>query len=155
MFIEGSLPRASRRLIVLSYLDHVVCVAPWTILSRDRGEEHLWDESTMLQPEPEHDTSSRGSSSRRSGGGAGGRRRAAGGAGARATKLGATHGNKLAQSTIDTRVSRTKAVAVIGAGVSGLVCASELRQAGLMVRVIEMGRGPGGRLATRREAVRG
>jgi renalase len=41
-------------------------------------------------------------------------------------------------------------VAVIGAGVSGLVCASLLRLAGYSVAVIEKSRGVGGRLATRR-----
>ena len=41
-------------------------------------------------------------------------------------------------------------VAVIGAGVSGLVCAQRLRQLGLRVVVIEKSRGLGGRLATRR-----
>ena len=51
---------------------------------------------------------------------------------------------------MDTRVVRSKSVVVVGAGISGLVCASELSQAGIDVTVVEMGRGPGGRLATRR-----
>eukprot|EP01051_Picozoa_sp_SAG22_P001412 SAG22_NODE_55_length_23749_cov_24.622918_4_plen_519_part_00 len=94
--------------------------------------------------------------SRRTGGGAAGggtggaaassRRRGGG-----ATKL-ADGGGKLAQSTMDSRITRTRNVAVIGAGISGLVCASELTKAGVSVTVIEMGRGPGGRLATRRES---
>ncbi|MDZ7960348.1 MAG: NAD(P)/FAD-dependent oxidoreductase [Aulosira sp. DedQUE10] len=41
-------------------------------------------------------------------------------------------------------------VAVIGAGMAGLVCAQQLRQAGYSVIVVEKSRGLGGRLATRR-----
>eukprot|EP00667_Euglena_gracilis_P028627 EG_transcript_36773 len=41
-------------------------------------------------------------------------------------------------------------VAVLGAGMSGAVCAWALRRAGLAVTVFEMGRGAGGRMATRR-----
>lgn len=41
-------------------------------------------------------------------------------------------------------------VAVIGAGVSGLVCARLLRDRGCRVEVFDKARGPGGRLATRR-----
>ncbi|TAF02556.1 MAG: FAD-dependent oxidoreductase [Nostocales cyanobacterium] len=41
-------------------------------------------------------------------------------------------------------------IAVIGAGISGLVCAQRLRQAGYTVVVVEKSRGVGGRLATRR-----
>lgn len=41
-------------------------------------------------------------------------------------------------------------VAVIGAGLAGLVAARELRAAGLDVTVVDKGRSPGGRLATRR-----
>jgi renalase len=41
-------------------------------------------------------------------------------------------------------------VAVIGAGLAGLTCAQELRQAGYSVVVIEKSRGVGGRVATRR-----
>ncbi len=43
-------------------------------------------------------------------------------------------------------------VLVIGAGVSGLLCASQLQDAGLKVRVVDKGRGPGGRISTRRQA---
>ncbi|MCY1045143.1 FAD-dependent oxidoreductase [Corallococcus sp. bb12-1] len=43
-------------------------------------------------------------------------------------------------------------VAVIGAGVSGLTLARVLTGAGFPVRVLDKGRGPGGRLATRRGA---
>eukprot|EP01018_Ginkgo_biloba_P030982 Gb_19995 [translate_table: standard] len=51
---------------------------------------------------------------------------------------------------------RTKSVdkmriAVIGGGVSGLVCASSLAEKGLAVTVFETGRGPGGRMSQRRE----
>ncbi len=40
--------------------------------------------------------------------------------------------------------------AVIGAGMAGLACARRLQAAGLAVRVFDKGRGPGGRMATRR-----
>jgi renalase len=41
-------------------------------------------------------------------------------------------------------------VAVIGAGMAGLVCAQQLKQAGYSVIVVEKSRGLGGRVATRR-----
>ncbi len=41
-------------------------------------------------------------------------------------------------------------VAVIGAGLAGLACASALAAAGAAVSVFDKGRGPGGRLSTRR-----
>lgn len=41
-------------------------------------------------------------------------------------------------------------IAVIGAGLAGLSCAGLLAQAGLHVEVFDKGRGPGGRVATRR-----
>lgn len=43
-------------------------------------------------------------------------------------------------------------VLIIGAGISGLLCATELRQKGLSVRLLDKGRGLGGRMATRRMA---
>ncbi|MEC8209071.1 MAG: FAD-dependent oxidoreductase, partial [Verrucomicrobiota bacterium] len=43
-------------------------------------------------------------------------------------------------------------VLIIGAGISGLLCASELRKAGKSVRILDKGRGLGGRMATRRMA---
>ncbi|WP_206603161.1 FAD-dependent oxidoreductase [Leptolyngbya ohadii] len=47
-------------------------------------------------------------------------------------------------------VMETVDVAVIGAGLAGLTCAQQLRQAGYRVVVIEKSRGLGGRAATRR-----
>mmetsp|Transcript_2811 Transcript_2811/g.4737 ORF Transcript_2811/g.4737 Transcript_2811/m.4737 type:complete len:431 (-) Transcript_2811:173-1465(-) len=44
----------------------------------------------------------------------------------------------------------TRRAAVIGAGISGLVCAEELSKQGFKVTVFEAGRGVGGRMATRR-----
>ena len=41
-------------------------------------------------------------------------------------------------------------VAVIGAGMSGLTCASRLGERGFEVSVFDKGRGPGGRSSTRR-----
>ncbi len=41
-------------------------------------------------------------------------------------------------------------VLVIGAGISGLLCATELQKAGLDVQIVDKGRGVGGRMATRR-----
>jgi renalase len=46
--------------------------------------------------------------------------------------------------------SRNNAIAVIGAGIAGLSCATMLQQAGLAVRVFEKSRGPAGRMSTRR-----
>ncbi|CAI8337445.1 MAG: Renalase [Opitutia bacterium UBA7350] len=39
---------------------------------------------------------------------------------------------------------------IIGAGISGLLCAAELQKAGMRVLVLDKGRGPGGRMTTRR-----
>lgn len=41
-------------------------------------------------------------------------------------------------------------IAIIGAGIAGLVCAQQLTQSGYSVRVIDKSRGVGGRVATRR-----
>jgi renalase len=41
-------------------------------------------------------------------------------------------------------------VLIVGAGIAGLLCATELQQAGCFVRVLDKGRGCGGRMATRR-----
>lgn len=41
---------------------------------------------------------------------------------------------------------------VVGSGISGLVCATELTAAGKSVLVVDKGRGPGGRMSTRRMA---
>ena len=46
-------------------------------------------------------------------------------------------------------------VVVIGAGLSGIACARALQAAGVPVRLIDKGRGIGGRMATRRTAVAG
>ena len=46
-------------------------------------------------------------------------------------------------------------IVVIGAGMSGIACARVLRAAGLPVRLIDKGRGVGGRMATRRVTVHG
>lgn len=43
-------------------------------------------------------------------------------------------------------------VLIIGGGISGLLCATELKRAGMSVRVVDKGRGVGGRMATRRMA---
>ncbi len=46
-------------------------------------------------------------------------------------------------------------ICVIGAGMAGLACATQLKAAGLSVRVIDKGRGPGGRMAARRAEIAG
>ncbi len=46
-------------------------------------------------------------------------------------------------------------IVIIGAGMSGIACARALRIAGAPVRLIDKGRGIGGRMATRRAAVSG
>lgn len=47
-------------------------------------------------------------------------------------------------------IDNTVDVAIIGAGLAGLVCAQQLKQAGYRVVIVEKSRGLGGRLATRR-----
>ena len=44
----------------------------------------------------------------------------------------------------DYRVSFVDAIAIIGAGISGLSCASQLQQAGINVTLFDKSRGPGG-----------
>ena len=46
-------------------------------------------------------------------------------------------------------------IAIVGAGLAGLACAKTLAAYGTQVRLIDKGRGPGGRLATRRVEVAG
>ncbi|MEO0907382.1 MAG: FAD-dependent oxidoreductase [Pseudomonadota bacterium] len=46
-------------------------------------------------------------------------------------------------------------IVIIGAGMAGLACASQLIAAGRDVRVLDKGRGPGGRMAARRANVAG
>ncbi|HVF93465.1 MAG TPA: FAD-dependent oxidoreductase [Sphingomonas sp.] len=41
-------------------------------------------------------------------------------------------------------------VAIVGAGIAGLSCATRLREGGHLVSLFDKGRGPGGRMATRR-----
>lgn len=51
--------------------------------------------------------------------------------------------------------SSDKTIAIIGAGMAGLSCAQALSAAGHKVRLFDKGRGPGGRMATRRAEVCG
>ena len=46
-------------------------------------------------------------------------------------------------------------IAIIGAGMAGLACATKLKAAGRGVRVFDKGRGPGGRMAARRAEIEG
>ena len=48
------------------------------------------------------------------------------------------------------KTMETSDVLVVGAGISGLLCATELQRAGRSAVVLDKGRGPGGRMATRR-----
>ncbi len=51
--------------------------------------------------------------------------------------------------------SRHRDIIIIGAGMAGLSCAGLLADAGLTVRVLDKGRGPGGRMAARRAEIAG
>ena len=46
-------------------------------------------------------------------------------------------------------------ILIIGAGMAGLTCATGLAAAGRNVRVLDKGRGPGGRMAARRTEIAG
>ncbi|MFL0356160.1 NAD(P)/FAD-dependent oxidoreductase [Erythrobacter sp. GH1-10] len=46
-------------------------------------------------------------------------------------------------------------ICVIGAGMAGLACATRLAEAGLLIAVVDKGRGPGGRMAARRTEIAG
>ncbi|QUL38330.1 NAD(P)/FAD-dependent oxidoreductase [Erythrobacter sp. JK5] len=46
-------------------------------------------------------------------------------------------------------------ILIIGAGMAGLTCATRLAEAGYQVRIIDKGRGPGGRMAARRAEIAG
>lgn len=48
-----------------------------------------------------------------------------------------------------------KDIAIIGAGMAGLACATRLKAAGRAVQVFDKGRGPGGRMAARRVEIAG
>lgn len=48
------------------------------------------------------------------------------------------------------RIARPRRVAIIGAGMAGLACAQRLTAAGVSVRLLDKGRGAGGRMSTRR-----
>ena len=48
------------------------------------------------------------------------------------------------------RANAAKRVAIVGAGISGLSCAAELQAAGYGVTLFDKGRGPGGRMSSRR-----
>lgn len=45
---------------------------------------------------------------------------------------------------------KNNTIAIVGAGMAGLACASELAKAGRQVALYDKGRGPGGRMSTRR-----
>jgi renalase len=47
-------------------------------------------------------------------------------------------------------MTKTKSIAIVGAGMAGIACARTLMQAGHQVTVFEKSAGPGGRMATRR-----
>ncbi len=46
-------------------------------------------------------------------------------------------------------------IVIIGAGMAGLSCASALAESGLNIRLLDKGRGPGGRMAARRAEIAG
>jgi predicted NAD/FAD-dependent oxidoreductase/deoxyribodipyrimidine photolyase len=65
----------------------------------------------------------------------------------------AEHAARLDLPALEARLrppARARRVAVIGAGVAGLACARALVDHGLEVELFDKGRGPGGRLSTRR-----
>ncbi|RDC59606.1 hypothetical protein HME9302_00796 [Alteripontixanthobacter maritimus] len=48
-----------------------------------------------------------------------------------------------------------RSVGIVGAGMAGLACATRLAEAGIAVTLFDKGRGPGGRMATRRAEIAG
>ena len=60
------------------------------------------------------------------------------------------HLDKCMATIANVHTAPTRSVAVIGAGISGLICARTLHDHGLKVTVFEKSYGPGGRTATRR-----
>lgn len=58
-------------------------------------------------------------------------------------------------ASIDYRIAALMRVAVVGAGMAGLACATRLREAGWETDVIDKSRSVGGRLSTRRATVKG
>ena len=55
-------------------------------------------------------------------------------------------------ATSSASVLSTVSVGIVGAGISGAICARTLKRAGITVQVFEKSHGPGGRMATRRRA---
>jgi len=51
-------------------------------------------------------------------------------------------------------MSDDRRIAIVGAGIAGLACARQLREAGANAVLFDKGRGPGGRLSTRRDGPR-
>lgn len=61
-----------------------------------------------------------------------------------------THASANAETPTPPDVAKIADIAVVGAGLAGLVCAQRLQRAGYRVVILEKSRGLGGRIATRR-----